>query len=130
SYLYDVIGQLDAPRRAFALGLWMTNASARVDRFKALVLGVAAFRESHLRTLPLGRASYDLSMTLARIQAAADGTPLPPASRGLWSRVFSGTDLPDASQREFRNGDEEPIDAAWLADAIGASDIRQRADRL
>ena len=130
TYLYDVIGQLDAPRRAFALGLWMTNSAARTDRFKALVVGVAAFREAHLRTLPLGRASYDLSMTLARIQTAADGTPLPPASRGLWSRVFGGSDLADASVRQLRNADEDPIDAAWLADAIGASDIRQRADRL
>ncbi|PYR01835.1 MAG: hypothetical protein DMG00_30365, partial [Acidobacteria bacterium] len=36
AYLYDVIGQLDPGRRAFALGLWMPNAAVRVERFKAL----------------------------------------------------------------------------------------------
>jgi hypothetical protein len=69
-------------------------------------------------------------MTLTRLEVAADGTPLPPASRGLWSRVFGGSDLPDDAVRQLRNAEEDPIDAAWLIDAVGASDIRQRADRL
>ena len=38
--------QLDPPRRAFALGLWMPDAAARADRFKALATsGIGAFRE-------------------------------------------------------------------------------------
>jgi len=130
AYLYDVIGQLDPARRAFALGLWMPNATARAERFKALTLGVGAYRESHLRTLPLGRASYDLTMTLSRIEAAADGTPMAPAARGFWSRVFGGSDLPDDPARQVRAIDEEPIDAAWLVEAIGPVDVRVRADRL
>jgi hypothetical protein len=129
-YLYDVIAALDPPRRAFALGLWMTNATARADRFKALTLGVGAFRESHLRTLPFGRASYDLSMALTRVDVGADGTPLPPASRGLWSRVFAGTDIPDDPARQLRTVDEDPIDAAWLIEMIGSADVRLRAERL
>jgi hypothetical protein len=129
-YLYDVIGQLDPPRRAFALGLWMTNATARAERFKALTAGVGMFRESQLRTLPLGRASYDLSMTLMRIAVGPDGTPLPPASRGLWSRVFGGTDLPDDPARQLRNAEDDPIDAAWLIDTIGSVEVRLRAERL
>jgi hypothetical protein len=130
AYLYDVIGDLDPARRAFALGLWMPNAAARTERFKALALGVAGFREAHLRTLPLGRASFDLSMTLARVTVGADGTPSAPAKRGFWSRVFAGSDLPDDPARVLRNIEEEPFDAAWLVDAIAAADVRLRAERL
>ena len=129
AFLYDTIGQLDPPRRAFALGLWM-NAPARIERFKALVAGVDAYRESHLKTLPFGRASYDLSMTLMRLQVEADGVPRQPASRGLWSRVFGGPDLPDDGARQMRNAEEDPIDAAWLAGAIGSADVRLRSERL
>jgi hypothetical protein len=57
AYLYDVVATLDPARRAFALGLWVPNAATRAERFKALAVGVGIYRESHLRTLPLGRAS-------------------------------------------------------------------------
>ena len=36
AYLYDTIAGLDAPRAAFALGLWIKDPSERVKRFKAL----------------------------------------------------------------------------------------------
>ena len=130
AYLYDVIGALDPPRRAFALGLWMPNPTVRAERFKALTLGVGAYRESHLRTLPLGRASYDLLMTLSRVEAGPDGAPVAPAARGFWSRVFGGSDVPDDAARQLRNIEEEPIDAAWLVDAIASVDVRMRAERL
>ena len=130
AYLYDVIGTLEPARRAFALGLWIPDPAARALRFKALIAGVGAFRESHLRTLPLGRASYDLGMTLSRIEAGPDGTPAAPNARGFWSRAFSGTELPDDAARQLRNIEEEPIDAAWLADAMGSVDTRVRAERL
>jgi hypothetical protein len=130
AYLYDVIGSLDAPRRAFALGLWMPNAVSRNERFKALTLGIGGFRESHFRTVPLARTSYDLLMTLSRVAAGPDGTPAAPAARGFWSRAFGGSDLPDEAARLLRNGDEEPIDAAWLVDIIGPLDVRTRAERL
>jgi len=129
AFLYDTIGQLDPARRSFALGLWM-NPPARVERFKALVASVDAYRESHLKTLPFGRASYDLSMTLMRLEVDADGVPRQPASRGLWSRVFSGADLPDDGGRQMRNAEEDPIDAAWLAGAVGSADVRLRSERL
>ncbi|HEV2984912.1 MAG TPA: hypothetical protein VGX46_11000 [Vicinamibacterales bacterium] len=129
--LYDTIGQLDAPRRAFALGLWMPSAAARADRFKALATsGTGAFREWHVRTMPFNRASYDLAMTLGRIEVEANGAPTAPASRGFWSRLFSSVDLPDDAARQVRGMDEDPIDAAWLAEAIGSGDVRQRAERL
>jgi hypothetical protein len=130
AYLYDVIGILDPPRRAFALGLWMPNATVRAERFKALTIGAGAYRESHLRTLPLGRASYDLTMTLSRVAAGPDGTPAAPAARGFWTRVFAGGDLPGDPARQLRNADEEPFDAAWLVEAVGPVDVRVRAERL
>jgi hypothetical protein len=129
AYLYDTIGQLDPPRRAFALGLWM-NAPARMERFRAFVAGVDVYRESHLRTLPFGRASYDLSMTLTRVEVEANGMPREPASRGLWSHVFSSADLPDDGARQLRNAEDGPIDAAWLVAAIGSADVRLRSERL
>ena len=130
AYLYDTIGQLDPARRAFALGLWMPNAPARLDRFKALAGAIAAFREAHLRTLPFGRASYDLSMTLTRIEVDENGAPREPAARAFWSRVFGGPELPDDAARQVRALDEDPIDAAWLVQEIGAADVRLRAERL
>jgi len=130
AYLYDVIGELDPPHRAFALGLWVPNVAARAERFKTLTVGIGAFREAHLRTLPLGRSSYDVLMTLTRVEVGPDGTPMAPAARGFWSRAFGGNDLPDDASRQLRGIDEEPIDAAWLIDVIGVSDVRARAERL
>jgi hypothetical protein len=130
AHLYGAIGELDPPHRAFALGLWMPEVVTRVERFKTMVAGVGAYREAHLRTVPLGRASYDLPMTLWRVEVGADGAPAAPASRGFWSRVFAGTDLPDDPARQLRGIEEDPIDAAWLVEAIGPSDGRLRAERL
>ena len=129
--LYDTIGQLDAPRRAFALGLWLPDGTARLDRFKTLVsAGTAAFREWHVRTMPFNRSSFDLAMTLGRIQVADDGAPAVPSSRGFWTRLFSGIDVREDAARQLRSVEEEPIDAAWLTEAIGSVDVRQRAERL
>jgi len=130
AYLYDVIGSLDPARRAFALGLWNPNAIQRAERFKALTIATSAYRESHLRTLPLARASYDLSMTLSRVATDANGVPAAPAARGFWARVFGGVDLPEDAARLVRTIDEEPIDAAWLVEALGPLDVRIRAERL
>jgi hypothetical protein len=130
AYVYDTIGQLDPARRAFALGLWITSAAARADRFKALVTGIVVFREAQLRTLPIGRAPYDATMTLARLEVGADGHARPPAARGFWSRLFAGTDLPDDVPRALRGLEEDPIDAAWLLETIGVADLRLRGERL
>ncbi len=130
AFLYDVIGQLDAPRRAFALGLWMTNATARTDRFKALTLGLNSIHEWHVRTLPFGRASYDLTMILARIDVDEHGAPRPPASRSLWSGVFGRGEPPDDAARQPRGAADDPIDAAWLMEIVGSTDVRQRAEHL
>jgi len=127
AYLYDTIGQLDPARRAFALGLWMPNASARADRFRALATdGISTFRDWHVRSLPFGRAGYDLGMVLSRVEVAADGRPAEPSSRGFWARALAGRD--PVSGRFI--ADDDPIDAAWLTAAVGAADVRQRGERL
>ena len=123
AYTYDLVARLDAPHRAFVLGSWMPSATARADRFKAFAASVGAFREAHLKTLPFGRASFDLSMTLMRLQVEPDGRPKKPASRGLWTRIFAASDA-------SRVADDDPIDAAWLSEQIGPADVRLRAERL
>ena len=129
--LYDTIGQLDAAHRAFVLGFWMPDAAVRLDRFKTLVTaGVSAYREWHVRTMPFNRSSFDLAMTLGRIEVADNGAPAAPNSRGFWTRVFSGVDVPEDAARQLRSVEDEPLDAAWLADTIGSADVRQRAERL
>ena len=106
-------------------GLWMPNAALRAERFKALALGVGAFRESHLRTLPLGRASYDLAMTLSRDRGRrrrhAGGAGVARRS----GRASSPAPIcPTMPARQLRGADEEPIDAAWLVETIGPADVR------
>jgi hypothetical protein len=130
AYLYDVVARLDPPHRAFALGLFIPNAATRVDRFKALAGTLGAFREAHLKTLPFGRASYDLSMTLMRVQVDQTGLPKAPASRAFWSRVFAGNELPSAPPSRDAFADDDPFDAAWLCDLIGSADVRLRGERL
>src|SRR5262249_47769510 len=121
--LYDVIGQLDPPRRAFALGLAMPSPTPRVERFKLLATaGIGVYHEWHLKTLPFGRASYDLAMTLARVEVDDHGAPAIPATRGFWTRALTG--------RDSAVDEDQPIDALWLTDAIGSADLRQRGDRL
>ncbi|HZR23310.1 MAG TPA: hypothetical protein VFA59_06970 [Vicinamibacterales bacterium] len=123
AHLYDVIGQLDPPRRAFTLGTWMPTAAARLERFKALAtVGITAFREWHLKTQPFGRASYDLGMTLERLEVDETGAPAVALTRGFWSRALTGHDA--------GADDEQPLDAAWLSEVIGSADVRQRAERL
>jgi hypothetical protein len=130
AYLFDTIGQLDPPRRAFTLGMFLPPPT-RADRFRALATsGIAAYRDWHIRTLPFSRGSYDLAMTLMRVAVDEHGAPRAPAARAFWSRVFASNDLPDDPARQLRGNDEEPFDAAWLTEAVGAVDVRQRADRL
>ena len=131
AHLFDTIGQLDAPRRAFALGLWIPDATLRLERFKVLgTAGINAYRDWHVRQLPFSHASYDLTMTLMRVTVDAGGVPRQPAARGFWSRVFAGSELPDDPARQMRAIDEDPFDAPWLVEAVASGDIRQRADRL
>jgi hypothetical protein len=119
AYLYHVAANLDAPRQAFMLGSWMPPAM-RSERFRLLTTaGVAAMREWHVRLLPFARASFDFAMALLRLSVRDDGTPMPPASRALWSRVVGAGDT-----------DDRPIDAAWILQYLVSTDVRQRGERL
>src|SRR5260221_10331608 len=129
--LYDAIGQMDAPHRRFVLGDWLPTAAQRAERFKLLsTFGVTALKEWHVRTLPFGRVSFDLQTALTRIAVDERGAPVRPNARGFWTRVFAGVDVSEDAARQLQAIDEEPIDAAWIADAIETVDIRQRGDRL
>ncbi len=120
AYIYDVAANVDPPRRAFVLGAWMAPP-LRLERFRRLAgEGVASMREWHARLLPFNRGSYDFAMAIARLAVRDDGTPLPPASRRLWARVF-GTAEPAG---------DEPLDAAWMLENVVGADVRQRGDRL
>jgi hypothetical protein len=128
--LYDIAGQIDPARRAFLLGSWLADPAARLDRFRQLgSSGIGAFRDWHVRTLPYGRATHDLASTLLRLEVAADGTPAAPSARAWWAKVFAAGDLSDQASTP-RPADDQPIDAAWLAEAIGAVDVRQRGERI
>jgi hypothetical protein len=130
AYLYDGIGQLDAPHKAFALGLWIRSTPVRADRFKALSIWTeGAYHEWRLKTMPFARPIYDVASLLTRVRVAADGTPLPPASRAFWAAAFEGAGLPDAGTKPGGAGDE-PADAAWLAQTIASGDVNQRNARF
>jgi hypothetical protein len=131
AYLYDTVNQLDPPRRAFVLGLWMPDPAERAARFKELVtFGITAFREWHVDEFPFTRSPFDLGATLARVVVTETGSPAEPAARGLWRRVFGGTSVTDDPELELLALEEQPIDAAFLAEVIGPGDLRQRGDRL
>ena len=129
AYLYDVIGQLDPPRRAFALGLWMPNAAARAERFKALTLGVGALpriapADAAVRPRVL-RPGDDADAHRGRRRRHAGAR----RRRAASGRACSAAAIcPTMPARQLRDIDEEPIDAAWLVEAIGAG-RRARARR-
>jgi hypothetical protein len=132
AYLYDTIALLDAPRAAFALGLWIKDPARRVRRFKALAeANRAAFPQWQPAKLPFTRPLHDVGSMLSRVEAEPDGSPSFPALRSWWTWAFESADLPPAAARapDSRAGDG-PIDAAWLAQIIVSADARDRGERL
>ncbi|MBI4487240.1 MAG: hypothetical protein HY655_14650, partial [Acidobacteria bacterium] len=122
---------LDSPHAAFALGLWMTGAPLRADRFKVLIaVAKDAYREWKIEILPFSRPIHDIISMLTRVRVAADGAPLAPASRALWARTFTSDDIGAAAAKWTGDVEEYPVDAAWLAQTIAAGDVPQRGDRL
>jgi hypothetical protein len=132
AYLYDTIAQLDAPRAAFALGLWITDPARRVKRFKALAeSNRTAFPQWRPAKLPFTRPVHDVGSMLSRVEAEPDGSPSFPALRSWWTWAFESADLPPA-RVQFANTvtDDGPVDAAWLAQVIVSADARDRRERL
>lgn len=132
AYLYDTIAQLDAPRAAFALGLWIKDPARRVKRFKALAeANRTAFPQWRPAKLPFTRPVHDVGSMLSRVQAEPDGSPSFPALRSWWTWAFESADLPPAAAHVADTvTDDGPVDAAWLAQAIVSADARDRRERL
>lgn len=132
AYLYDTIAQLDVPKGAFALGLWMKDPAVRQARFNALVeVSLHSYREWRVDRLPFSRPAHDLVMMLMRMRVDPSGAPLPPAARAFWSEAFASDDLNDISIKWPAGGpSDDPIDAAWLAIATTGSNLYWRGDRL
>jgi len=130
AYLFDTIAHLDPSRAAFALGEWMPDPHARIERFSKLGDVVSSsFPEWRVDAAPFRRPTDDLVSLLVRIHAASDGAPLP-ASRLLWAGVFAT----DADRADRPSGvADAPIDAAWLAAATlrgAAAERHARLDRM
>jgi hypothetical protein len=133
AYLYDTIAQLDAPRAAFALGLWIKDPARRVVRFKKLVdENRIAFPQWQPAKLPFTRPLHDVGSMLSRVQAEPDGSPSFPALRSWWTWAFESAGLPPSAPRvpDTITDDDGPVDAAWLAQAIVSADTPDRAERL
>ena len=135
AYLYDLIAELDAPRAAFALGLWIRDDRARIDRFKALVSAVhAGLGEWQVREVPFRRPLNDIAWMLLNMTVDATGGPRGLVARRLWSRVFETFDVPvdpaDALKAVEQIDRDGSVDAAWLAETIVAVDSKLRGTRL
>jgi hypothetical protein len=132
AYLYDTIALLDAPRAAFALGLWIKDPARRVKRFKALAeANRAAIPQWRPAKLPFTRPLHDVGSMLSRVQAEPDGSPSFPALRSWWTWAFESGDLPPAAVGVSDSvTDDGPVDAAWLAQVMVSADARDRGERL
>ena len=131
AYLYDSVTQLDASRRAFALGLGIADPERRLNRFRSFLTAIQAFPGWGVPQRPFSRPADDAILMLLRINADDRGVPLGPSSRTFWSEAFDGVDIPHDAAR--RLGDVEKdgiIDAAWMADAILNAPTQLRAERL
>ncbi len=130
AYLYDVIGHLDGPRAAFALGLWLPDRAVRLERFKALSqLSRSAVPEWHATKFPFTRPAHDLLSLLNRVQVEPSGAPSFPASRHLWTAAMSWKgDTVDYKPTSTAN--DEPLDAAWLAELALSESVFTRRELL
>lgn len=117
AYFYDVVAHLDEAHRRFALGLWL-DEGARRSRWWRLY-DVFVEQAPILPERPFNRLYPDPSVLLSAVAVDSSGRPAPPAWRGLWDEVFSGTDLPGNPERNVRGVTEtEPVDAGWLAERV------------
>jgi hypothetical protein len=131
AYLYNTIDELDAPRAAFALGLWIKEPAARLRRFTALVAANrGAIPQWEPARLPFTRPLHDVSSILMRVLVEPDGAPSFPSQRSVWTWAFDGVDVPATAPRALTSANDGPIDAGWLAQMIVAAETRFRGERL
>jgi hypothetical protein len=134
AYLYDLVAELDGPRGAFALGLWVPSERDRIERFKSLAATVhSALTEWQVRENPFSRPLDDIAWMLLNVTVEANGAPRGPATLSLWTQVFDGLDVPDeaTARRAVTSVENDgPFDAASLAGAVLTGDPQQRGRRL
>jgi hypothetical protein len=132
AYFFDTVARLDEPHRRFALGAWITDRGARLDRFRQLYQAFASVDEAWiLADTPFARPSYDPATLLMVVAVTSQGGPAAPSFRKLWARALDGDDIPDASARDMREPEEDgTIDAAWLAEQITGVQAQERRVRI
>ena len=131
AYLYDTIAELDAPHMAFALGAWIPSAAVRLDRFTALAAASEhGYGEWRVTEHPFSRPMSDFSIVMTRLVVEPTGAPEPPAGRAFWNGVFGISDPPSDARDRDEHGLHGLIDAAYLAEATGVSDMYTRTDRV
>ena len=124
AYFYDFVAHLDDARRRFVLNLWVDEGRRRSRWWRFYDVFLAQPRV--LPERPFNRTYPDPSLLMAALAVHPSGEPAPPAWRGLWEEVFSGTDLPGNPERDVRGVTEtELVDAGWLAERVF-----ERAERV
>jgi hypothetical protein len=136
AFLYDTIAHLDPPHQRFALGAFLPPAS-RPDRLRALF---EVFQQISVDwradDRPFMRPPMDPALTLSVVAVAGDGTPVGPARRRLWNRLFRTDETIDVTFAE-QTSSEPPgetdatlVDAAWLAARVHRSPMAIGRRRL
>ena len=117
AYFYDVVAHLDDAHRRFALNLWLDEGARRSRWWRLYDVFLA--QTPILPERPFNRRYPDPSVLISAVAVDPSGRPTPPAWRGLWEEVFSGTDLPGNPERDVRGVTEtELVDAGWLAERV------------
>jgi hypothetical protein len=132
AYLFDTIAELEPPRAAFALSLWMKDPTVRIAKARSLATAIAAaYPEWPTLERPFVRPLYDWGTVVNSISINADGSPGLPAAQRLWARAFDMQDLPQDPARELREDERDGVlDAAWLAQTVALADVRVRGRRV
>jgi hypothetical protein len=131
AYIYDLIAQLDAPRAAFALGLWIDDSAVRATRLQALLNAVVSgYPEWRLDMLPFSKPLHDVGILLVRMEVEPNGAPAGIASEGFWADVFESQSLPGDRDLLREAPQDRTLDAAWLASATDTSHSFTRGERL
>ena len=129
-YLYDTIAQLDSSTAAFALGFWIGDEAARLERFRALAAAcLTTYGEWQPERFPFSRPLHDLAILLMRIQVDPSGAPASPSSVAFWTAVFRSDDLSANGVGLRGELSDRLVDAGWIVDAT-AGDVYRRGERL
>jgi len=130
AYLYDTVAGLDQPHQAFVVGAWMSDDRRRRESFAALADAIAGgYREWSAIERPFVRPVSDFAIVMTRLRVDPSGAPAAPADRAFWSSVFDMAG-PSTAEPGHARDERQLIDAAFLADATGVSDMYVRGDRV